>query len=66
VHLLNLTTSASLDQTDCHSLVIRFAPNLVHRSQVCIFALNSDAVNPEARDRAGRLCLEGSESRNRL
>src|SRR2546421_5736246 len=26
----------------------------------------SDAMNPEARCRAGRPCLEGSESRNRL
>src|SRR3989442_5462876 len=27
---------------------------------------NSEAMNPEARCRAGRPCLEGSESRNRL
>src|SRR2546429_311813 len=32
----------------------------------CIFELNSDAVIPKARSRAARLCLGGSESRNRL
>lgn len=32
----------------------------------CIFDRNSEAMNPEARSRAGRLCLGGSESRNRL
>src|SRR5437016_2537485 len=31
-----------------------------------IFIPNSDAMNPEARRRADRACLEGSESRNRL
>ncbi len=66
VDLLSLATSSSLDETDCHSLAIRFAPNLAGRCQVCIFALNSDAMNPEARCRVGRLCFEGSKSRNRL
>src|SRR5256884_3494241 len=32
----------------------------------CILKPNSDAVIPEARSRAARQCLEGSESRNRL
>src|SRR2546426_1181393 len=31
-----------------------------------ILQLNSDAMNPEARCRAARQCLEGSESRDRL
>src|SRR5713101_2762383 len=31
-----------------------------------IFERNSDAMNPEARCRADRPCLEGSKSRNRL
>src|SRR2546430_8270922 len=31
-----------------------------------ILARYSDAMNPEARCRAARLCLEGSKSRNRL
>jgi len=32
----------------------------------CILEPNSEAVIPEARCRAARQCLEGSESRNRL
>ena len=39
---------------------------LASRRPGCILEHNSDAVIPEARCRAARLCLEGSESRNRL
>src|SRR5947199_8242114 len=41
-------------------------PFLRGRTLRCIFERNSDAVNTGARCRAGRQCLEGSESRNRL
>src|SRR6266550_5662027 len=39
---------------------------LAVRRPGCIFKRNSDAVIPKARRRAARLCLGGSESRNRL
>ncbi len=39
---------------------------LADRRGVDIFDRNSEAMNPEARCRAGRPCFGGSESRNRL
>src|SRR6059036_2619785 len=42
------------------------ARDLAARRPEPILERNSDAVNPEARCRAGRPCLEGSKSRDRL
>jgi len=50
-----------------------FVNGLPHRRRLladaavgCILERNSDAMNPGARCRADRPCLEGSESRDRL
>src|SRR5438132_12210564 len=60
-------TTAAVEACEQHEpicSVVLYA--LAGRRPGCTFEPNSDAVIPEARCRAARQCLEGSESRNRL